>query len=60
MCETIFNKERGFVMSNNIMNVAGKNIDWRDVDMSNVDWNEIWALVAEVEDINDCGDSCKL
>ena len=60
MCETIFNKERGFVMSSNIMNVAGKNIDWRDVDMSNVDWNEIWALVAEVEDINDCGDSCKL
>ncbi len=39
---------------------TGKSSDWRDVDLSGVDWHEVWAMVAEVEDANECGDSCTL
>jgi len=39
---------------------TGKIQDWHDVDLSAVDWDEIWAMIAEVEEGDECGDSCTL
>jgi len=53
----------GFVVRDDQMvqkEKTGKSADWRDVDLSGVDWHEVWAMVAEVEDANECGDSCTL
>jgi len=38
----------------------GKSTDWRDVDLSRVNWDEIWAIIAAIEGDEECGDSCTL
>ena len=39
---------------------TGKSTDWRDVDLSRVNWDEIWAIIAAIEGDEECGDSCTL
>jgi len=39
---------------------TGRRSDWRDVDLSKVDWDEIWAIIAAIERGEECGDSCTL
>jgi len=39
---------------------TGKSTEWRDVDLSRVNWDEIWAIIAAIEGDEECGDSCTL
>jgi len=39
---------------------VGKRTDWHDVDLSRVNWDEIWAIIAAIEGDEQCGDSCTL
>ena len=39
---------------------TGRSSDWRDVDLSGVNWDEIWAIIAAIEGDEECGDMCTL